>query len=156
VDIFILVVCIVETRMWWSLTNQSEALLVPADQCGTPLYRHVQHANVSLEDPTQRNFPEIEGSNQSHNLNTVTNTAIMTCIGNLTWFPENIETVFLVKKETLTLSSYYNYLFQHQLILRFLCNRYIIHSIHFHVVYQFVAYNCITIYVHIFVVRLNL
>lgn len=40
----------------WSLANQSEALLMPADQCGTPLYRHARHANVSSGDPAQRDY----------------------------------------------------------------------------------------------------
>lgn len=46
-----------ETRMWWSLANQSEAFLVPADQCGTPLYRHVQHANVWRTQPNETSLP---------------------------------------------------------------------------------------------------
>lgn len=39
---------------WRSLANQSTVLLVPADQCETPLYRHVQHANISSGSPTQQ------------------------------------------------------------------------------------------------------
>jgi len=81
-DTFILVIRIVETRMRWSLANQSEAPLVPADQCGTPLYRHAPHANASSGDPTQRDSLD-QGKRWSYNLDTVTNAAAMTfCIEN--------------------------------------------------------------------------
>lgn len=94
-NVFTLVSRIMETRMWWSLTNQSEAPLEPADQCGTPLYRHVPHAKVSSGDPTQQAFSD-RRKRWSYNLDTVTNAAAMTfCIENRARFPNNVKARFV-------------------------------------------------------------